>query len=922
MKRYIVISAICFIAFADCLSGNAGSIGEKIRLSGEWKVRLDPDDEGLECGWQKSDEGILINLPGTLDDAGIGDANTVEPDMSTESLVRLRRRYSYVGPAWYSRIVEIPSDWDGRYVRLYLGRVLWESRVFVDGEEKASGESLTVPHMLDLGRLSSGKHLLVIRIDNRMKYKISGKADHEWTKYLSHSYTEETTCIWNGIIGDMYMEPEDYCAISSVSVFPSAEDASMDIKIRLENRMPNNSRTEIAAYVESPEGTTVARKKIKCVIPPGESEKEINMSMEDIELWDEFSPALYKVRVVLDGKGGGSVRETVTGFRDIESVGNILYLNGRRLYLKGEVDCSVFPLTGYTEMQENDWVGILSMYKEYGLNHVRFHSWCPPEAAFKAADSLGIYMYVELPVWAFEVGLDDSTCDFITQEAERILKTYGNHPSFCFMSMGNELDGDFGWIASLVCRLRKEYPGRLYASTTFTFAKGHGTKPEPDDDFLTTQWTDGGWTRCQGVFDYQEPSFSGNFSNALKNVDKPVIVHEIGQYSIFPDLEEIKLYTGNLLPVNLLSVKNDLIEKGRLSKADDYFKATGAFASLLYKAEIEYHLRTPESNGFQLLGLKDFPGQGTAIIGMLNSFGKNKGIVSARDWRSFCGSVVPLMEFDKVVYGKDDVFSAKFLLHNFSDKAIDASVMWSLTDEHDSIIGNGVIAGMEYPEFATAEGGSISVPLGMEDAAVLTLDVRVEGTDYRNSWKIWYYPISDEDSCDYEYVTSVQDLSEKIGKTDRLLYIPGQNAIKGIKTRFTPVFWSAVLFPDQPGTMGILCDPMHPALSVFPTDFHADWQWWYLLTDATAVPIPEEYAPSIIVQALDNIATNRLLSLLFEFEVEGTSVLVCSADLSQGLQDRLPAAQLLKSLVKYIRSEEFDPVVSVSRQELISIIQN
>lgn len=922
MKRFVVIAVMLFMALENCFSGNTDEAEGRICLSGQWKVRLDPEEVGLVYGWQNSDEGILINFPGTLDDAGIGEANSVKPDMSTESLVRLRRKYSYIGPAWYSKIVVIPPEWDGMRASLHLDRVLWESRVFVDGEEKALGESLSTPHVLDLGKMSAGKHLLVIRIDNRMKYNISGKAGHEWTKYLSHSYTEETTCIWNGVIGDIYLERKDPCSISFLSVFPSVKDKSMDVNIGLENFSPEKNRTKISVSVESPDGEIIVRETMPYTVPSGKSEKRIRLSLEDIEMWDEFSPDLYKVKAGLEAEGGSSACETVTGFRDIESVGNKLYINGRRLYLKGEVDCSVFPLTGYTEMHVNDWAEILSMYKEYGLNHVRFHSWCPPEAAFKVADSLGIYMYVELPVWAFEVGLEASTSNFIVREAERILINYGNHPSFCFMSMGNELDGDFDWLDSLVCRLRDNYPGRLYASTTFTFAKGHGTRPEPDDDFITTQWTDNGWTRCQGVFDYQEPSFSGSFSDAMKDMEKPVIVHEVGQYSIFPDLKEIKLYTGNLLPINLMSVKNDLLEKGRLSRADDYFKATGAFASLLYKAEIEYHLRTPESNGFQLLGLKDFPGQGTAIIGMLNSFGDNKGIVSAREWRSFCGKVVPLMEFDKVVYGKDDVFSAKFKLHNFSDKAVNSPVVWSLTDECDSIIGKGVMTGIEYPEFSTTEGENVSVPLGLDYATSLTLNVQVEGTDYRNSWKIWYYPISDEDTCVYESVTSIEDLSEKIGKADRLLYIPDRNTVKGIKTRFTPVFWSAVLFPDQPGTMGILCDPEHPALSVFPTDYHTDWQWWYLLTEATAVLIPEEYSSSVIVQVLDNIATNRLLSLLFEFEVEGTSVLVCSADLLKDLHNRLPAAQLFKSLEKYIGSDEFSPIVSVSRQELLSIIHN
>ena len=895
--------------------------GERLSLAGEWTVFLDPDDT-LGVGSRFSG-GRTITLPGTLDDADLGEDNRVQPDMSTESLVRLRRKHTYIGPAWYARTVEIPEEWKGRHIYLHLGRVLWESKVYIDGEEKDCGESLTTGHVLNLGILEPGRHSVLLRIDNRLKYKISGKADHQYTKYMSHSYTEETQSIWNGVIGDISLVSYGDTKIESVNVIPSLSEGNVRISVVSENLTKKDSKVRISMTVLSPEGKEVAVHEDQVLLSPGENTYSTKLKISEIKKWDEFTPSLYSIEVKMTGKHGCDLQKSSFGFRKIEARGNRLFINDRSLYLRGEVDCCVFPLTGYPPMNEDEWEKIMLTYRRFGLNHVRFHSWCPPAAAFDVADRLGMYLYIELPVWAFEIGKDFPTNAFMEREAERILKNYGNHPSFCFMSMGNELDGDFSWINNFVDSLKSVDSRRLYTTTTFTFAQSHGIVPEPADDFMTTQWTKDGWTRCQGKFDWQEPSFSQTFSEALSGIGKPVIVHEIGQYSIYPDLNEIEKYTGNLQPVNLLSVKNDLAKKGRLSEADNYFKATGQFSAILYKAEIEYHLRTPESNGFQLLGLKDYPGQGTAIVGMLDSFGDEKGIITCDKWRQFCSDVVPLVSFDKTVYGKNETFSGKFMLSNRSGIPVNVPVVWRLSDKEGETIIEGKLSAREYPAYSLTEGSSFSFTFSGETASAFTLIVSLEGKNIMNKWDLWYYPDSKcpEIPENIVIVHNVEDLENNIGKVEKILFLPNAREVKGIKTRFTPVFWSAVLFPDQPGSMGILCDPEHEAFSDFPTDFHADWQWWYILNNAIAVEIPENFSSSIIVQVLDNIATNRLQSMVFEFGSNGTDILVCTVGYSDENRKNLPAEQLLKSLIQYISSDNFDPKNEISSAELIDMIK-
>ena len=918
-KRILVLLLILLLS--GSLSAGEGHYGS-MSLTGLWSVKLDLEDRGEASGWATGIIGEPIRLPGTLDDAGIGAVNRVVPDMNTESLVRLRRKYTYVGAAWYTRDIDIPTSWSGKNIVLTLERVLWRSRIFVDGVEFGGGESLTTGHQIELGKLSPGTHTLVVMIDNRLQYQISGKADHQWTKYMCHSYTDETQVIWNGVVGDLKLDAYGDVQLGSVSVFPFAERSDVEVQVEMVNYSGRDKHTKLELEIKSPDNRVLLKQSVNLDVSEGTSVQQLRVPVKNIALWDEFSPNVYTLDVKLSGKSVQDSETTLFGFRTLRADGTCLMINGRRLYLRGEVDCAVFPLTGYPPTDIKSWKQIFSTYKRYGLNHVRFHSWCPPSAAFETADKMGMYLQVELPIWAFNVGLHAPTNAFIKREATRMIAEYGNHPSFCFWSMGNELDGDFRWLEQFVSSLREQDRRRLYTTTTFTFAKGHGTDAEPADDYLLTQWTKNGWARCQGVFDYSEPRFDVNFTTALKDIKVPVVVHEIGQYSIFPDLNEIGKYVGNLTPVNLLSVQADLRAKGRENAAESYYKATGAFAGVLYKGEIESHLRTPESNGFQLLGLKDFPGQGTAIVGMLDAFGEDKEIAQDSVWRQYCSSVVPLFTFGKVVYKDGEQFTGRFSLANFSPKTISSTVLWRLFDEDGKSLSLGALAGRDYQPFTRTEGDAISVQLTTAKAQKLTFEITVAGTPYRNSWNIWCYPdISRIGEEQIAVATTFEQLDSLVGKAPRIMFLPGLADVKkGITTRFTPVFWSAVLFADQPGTMGILCDPQHPAFEEFPTDSHADWQWWYLLSRSKAVQLPEHLASTVVVQALDNIATNRLMALTFEVNVEGSSVLVCTSDLANDLEARLPAAQLGYSLCRSVASEDFKPATRISRTELFSLM--
>lgn len=642
----------------------------------------------------------------------------------------------------------------------------------------------------------------------------------------------------------------------------------------------------------------------------GYSTVELTCQLGDnAPLWDEFNPYLYDASVELvSGKSNSLTTETF-GLRDIRHEGNKLVLNDKPIFLRGTLECCIFPLTGTPPTDEASWEKLYASAREYGMNHLRFHSWCPPEAAFNVADEMGFYVQVELPVWSVTLGKDFATVEFLRAEAKRISKEYGNHPSFCFWSIGNELQYDFNILASMLGEMKAADDRHLYTTTSFTFEKGHGDWPENQDDFFVTQWTKKGWVRGQGVFNQELPSFDKDFRASIDGMEVPLVTHEVGQYSVYPDLTEIPKYTGTLMPLNFMAVKEDLEKKGLIDKAPQYLQASGKLAAILYKEEIERALKTPGISGFQLLDLHDFPGQGTALVGLLNAFWESKGILTGEEFREFCAPVVPLLRFPKAVYTNNETFEAQIELCNYGkDELKNSTLSWEITADGRSL-GKG-----KTPVAALAFGhngglGKISFPLQqVTNASKLEVCLSLDGTEYRNRWNVWVYPSSvDTKWGDVKYTRSYDEAMASLKKGEKVLFNPDWRTLQGIEGKFVPVFWSPVHFPNQAGTMGVLCNPTHPALADFPTDMHTDWQWWDLNINSTTLVVDSLQGGASVVEMVDNFVHNRRLASLYEGRVGEGKLMLATFDLQTALDKRPVARQMLYSILNYMNSEEFAP---------------
>jgi hypothetical protein len=567
-------------------------------------------------------------------------------------------------------------------------------------------------------------------------------------------------------------------------------------------------------------------------------------------------------------------------------------------------------------MEKEEWANLIAQAKAYGLNHLRFHSWCPPKAAFEAADEAGFYYQVELPHWSLRFGEDERTTQFLLEEADKILSEYGNHPSFVLMALGNELQGDADLMNSTVAALRAKDNRHLYMTTTYSFQYPLGTIAQPEDDFFVTQKTDKGWIRGQGIFNAQSPNFSKDYTATSEHVPVPLISHEIGQYSVYPDMSEIEKYTGVLTPLNFMAVRNELKKNGLLDMADDFTYASGKLAAILYKEEIERALKTPAFDGFQLLQLQDFPGQGTALVGLLNAFWESKGVISAEEFRQFNTEVVPLLRFEKAVYENGETFSASLEVANFFKEMAGQTLEWSITNEAGEKVKEGIQNNIDLELGNNGDLGNIEFEVNVEKAEKLMIEVALGGTTYKNSWPVWLYPKKVKTISEKVFITeSLKQAKAELDKGKTVLFNPNYESLKGITGRFVPVFWSPVHFPNQPSTMGLLMDEKHAAFNDFPTSSYTEWQWWDLCIHSKSMII-DDLNVTPIVRVIDNFVTNHHLANVFETKVGKGKLVFSSIDLMNKLDERTVARQLRSSLLKYMESEAFNPSGSVKMDDL------
>lgn len=851
----------------------------KIDLSGQWRVKLDAEKQ--ETMPQAYPETMM--LPGTTSAAGLGMPN---PAKETGCLTDA---YRFEGAAWFMRTFTA-GDWTGEQTMLTLERTR-KTTVYLDGRPIGHQESLCTPHRYFLPPVHAGEHTLVIRVDNT-DYPTRG----------GHLTSPDTQSNWNGITGEISLTVA-HTLLTDLTVRPDLRRGCLRVHGHI---------------IGAPDGVAgiVLPGQMEHLLPYRRGVLDGECPLKGNEaFWDEAHPEIHTISIDLDG----DVYETTFGLRDVRTLGRRLLINGRETFLRGKVDNLLYPKTGYTPTDVASWMTILGIAKEYGINHYRYHTACPPDAAFTAADLLGVYMAPELPFWGTvaeegEEGYDERERDFLFQEGFRILREYGHHPSFLWLSLGNELWGSKDVLNRMMRAYREADDTKLYSSG----ANNYQFVPDVLDEenvFVGVRLgrerlIRGSYAMCdapQGIVQTTAPESVSNYDASIvpetlgqsgeagkvqiqygtgvKEVDAqsadalipdvPVISHEVGQYVFYPDFSEISRYTGPLKPRNIEAMRENLERAGLYGEHEAFFRQTGHLAVECYKREIETLLRSREVSGFQLLDLQDYTGQGTALVGVLNAMMENKGLISAEEWREFCAGTVVLGEFASFtgMMGEDIRFDVQ--ISECDPEKQHTCIRCTLMDGERELYACDVTPGARQGRLTDAV--SVTFPAecyrdAMQEritglTVVLTLE---DGT--RNHYPIWLIPPID-----------IRITREGIEKDGRMVaFVSAEEKADGaaivvpsaegqLPAEYCTDFWCYPMFrsisesmgkPVPVGTMGLSIDTASPLLKRFAQEDYTTPAWYAILQTAHVQRLPADIHPA--VQMIDNTERCARLGILYQ----------------------------------------------------------
>lgn len=851
----------------------------KIDLSGQWQVKLDAEkQETMPQAYPET-----MTLPGTTSAAELGMPN---PAKETGCLTDA---YRFEGAVWFIRTFTA-GDWTGEQTMLTLERTR-KTTVYLDGRPIGHQESLCTPHRYFLPPVHAGEHTLVIRVDNT-DYPTRG----------GHLTSPDTQSNWNGITGEISLTVA-HTLLTDLTVRPDLRRGCLRVHGHI---------------IGAPDG-------VAGIVLPGQMEHLLpyrggvlngECPLKGNEaFWDEAHPEIHTISIDLDG----DVYETTFGLRDVRTVGRRLLINGRETFLRGKVDNLLYPKTGYAPTDVASWMTILGIAKEYGINHYRYHTACPPDAAFTAADLLGVYMAPELPFWGTvaeegEEGCDERERDFLFQEGFRILREYGHHPSFLWLSLGNELWGSKDVLNRMMRAYREADDTKLYSSG----ANNYQFVPDVLDEenvFVGVRLgrerlIRGSYAMCdapQGIVQTTAPESVSNYDASIvpetlgqsgeagkvqiqygtgvKEVDAqsadalipdvPVISHEVGQYVFYPDFSEIPHYTGPLKPRNIEAMRENLERAGLYGEHEAFFRQTGHLAVDCYKREIETLLRSREVSGFQLLDLQDYTGQGTALVGVLNAMMENKGLISAEEWREFCAGTVVLGEFASFtgMMGEDIRFDVQ--ISECDPEKRHTRIRCTLMDGERELYACDVAPGALQGRLTDAV--SVTFPAecyrdAMQEritglTVVLTLE---DGT--RNHYPIWLIPQVD--------ISITREGIEKDGRM--VAFVSAEEKADGaaivvpsaegqLPAEYCTDFWCYPMFrsisesmgkPVPVGTMGLSIDTASPLLKRFAQEDYTTPVWYAILQTAHVQHLPADIHPA--VQMIDNTERCARLGILYQ----------------------------------------------------------
>jgi len=564
----------------DPLIENIGA-RNTVSLNGAWQAVIDPMDKAQIMGMAPRADGRLddedlaeFSFEGGLTLEVPSDWNTQDP-----------RLVFYQGVVWYKRNFDYQPT-EGEQTYLYVGAANYAAWIYVNGKLIGMHEGGFTPFNFDISdALTPGENLLVIKVDNRMRYDDVPTPVTDWLNY-------------GGITRDVMLVqlPQTFLRSAAVQLAPDGQH----IAGSLEFDGPN---PPASVDIAIPELATQFSVEVK----GGRADFSIAATPER---WSPDNPKLYRVEFSTD-------REFLfddVGFRHVSVQGTKILLNGEPVFLRGiSIHEEAIGPKGRASSVE-DAEALLQAALDMGCNYVRLSHYPHNEAIIRAADRMGLMVWSEIPVyWAMAFD-DPATIAQAKSQLTAMISRDRNRASVIIWSVGNETpitEARMNFFKEIIGHVREKDSSRLISAALVTGEEA--LTPFLLKNYLPAAF---GFVRDEWSFDIDDPLgklvdvvavnqyFGWYYSGALGHIS-PLSPHRARQL-ILDNMQRIRFNTGLGKPVIASEFGAGALLGKHATDASKYEVFTEEYQALVYRKQLAMLDLQPDLAGMSPWVLKDF----------------------------------------------------------------------------------------------------------------------------------------------------------------------------------------------------------------------------------------------------------------------------------------------------------------------------
>ncbi|MBN1414296.1 MAG: beta galactosidase jelly roll domain-containing protein [Bacteroidales bacterium] len=393
-----------------------------LSLNGKWSYIIDPYENGYyDYRYEPYDKNPNPYGGYFLDRQPAGKSELLEYNFDRSPVLTVPGDWNsqddkllyYEGTIWYRRQFEYTKDKPSNRLFIYFGAANYEAHVYLNGKKLGQHTGGFTPFQYEITDfIHEGRNSVVVKVDNRRRRDGVPTLNTDWWNY-------------GGITRDvMIVEvPETFIA---------------DYCIQMAKGQNNN----ISGFIRL--NGPVKAQKVKVEIPELKSVTEfttdengtakVEITLKNLVHWSTDNPKLYTVNIA-------TANETVCekiGFRNIETRGTDILLNGKPVFLRGICIHEENPMRGGRAYSAEDALQLLNWAKELNCNYVRLAHYPHNEYMARLADEMGILIWEEIPVYWTILWDDPATFKNAKSQLTGLINRDKNRASVIIWSMANE----------------------------------------------------------------------------------------------------------------------------------------------------------------------------------------------------------------------------------------------------------------------------------------------------------------------------------------------------------------------------------------------------------------------------------------------------------------------------------------------------